>query len=350
MRKFKKLISVLSIFLFVLMIIPTDLFAVGTYSASVGNSTILVGNTTPLTISTKNAAGKFTVSSSNTSVATVTKATTWVDGTMDDAIMVKGVKAGTATITITPTDVSDDEYNLIKTPKHITVTVRGKAVTPSAKPTVKSSDATLKSLVIEGINIKFDPSVNNYTIYVDKSVDSLKINATPNSPKAKVTITGNSNFVIGNNIVIITVTAEDGTVNKYELTVVKSKFGKGPLVSLEVVGFELDKEFDPSVLVYSVNAVGINKVYIKYALADEESTVEIIGADNLVIGKNVVIVKVTEKDGTVTEYRINVNVSENTATIVEKNDTIWIVVIVILSALLIVETIFIIVKKKKDKK
>lgn len=349
-KLFNKITILVSLLLIAFITLPTILNAAGSYSASLSASTIYVGGSANVVITTTNAAGKFNVTSSNTSVATVSNSSSWVDGRMDTTITVKGIKAGTATITVTPVNVSDDEYNLITTSKNLTITVKERQTTPTNTPTVvkKSSDATLKS--IENLNgiIEFDPSVTKYTVYVDKTVTTLGLKAVANSSKAKVEITGDENFVIGTNLVTIKVTAEDGTVKTYEITVIKSKFGSGPLLSLSVKGYEIIPEFDPSRLDYTLEVVGETELEIEYKKAKETSVVEIEGNTNLKVGKNIITIKVTEEDGKVTTYTLNVTVKKASEDIVKDNNLIWKIVIVVLAILVVAETVYIIVKKKKE--
>ena len=323
---------------------------------SANATTLTVGKSTNLVITTSKAAGKFTVTSSNPSVASVSLSSTWVDGNMDDKITIKGVKEGTATITVTPTNVSDDEYNLLTNTKSIKITVK-KASTSNDnknedkdKTPAKSSDATLKSITLENGSIDFSPNTTKYTVNVDKTVTSLGLKAVANSSKAKVVITGDENFKTGVNLVTITVTAENGATKIYEITVIKSRYGSGPLLDLKVKGYDLSPEFDPSVTTYSVDAVGITEVELEYVLTDNNSTVEITGDKNLKVGKNEVVLKVTEVDGTVTSYKINVNVAPSQEVVEEQNNIIWLIIIIILILLVVAETAYIIYKKKKENK
>ncbi len=345
-KMFKKITVVLLLFVVTFMALPTIVCAAGSYSARLASSSIYVGQATNVIISTTNAAGKFTVVSSNPAVAKVSSSATWVDGTMDTAISVTGVKAGTATITVTPVNVSDDEYNLLSGAKYITVTVRERQTTPTV--TQKSSDATLKSIELLNGSIDFKSDVTKYTVYVDKTVTTLGLKAIPNNSKAKVEITGDENFVIGTNLVSIKVTAEDGTVKVYEITVIKSKFGIGPLLELKVKGYEIIPEFDPGRLDYTLEVVGVSDLEVEYKLAKETSKVEISGNTNMNVGKNIIKVKVTEENGTVTTYTINVTVKESAANIAKNNELVWKIVIIILAVAVVAETAYIIVKKKKD--
>lgn len=353
MKKLNKIFSICLILAFMFTLLPANVFAErGSYSASVASSTIKVGNTTSLKISTSKAAGKFTVTSSNPSVARVSTSATFVDGAnMDPTITVTGVKEGTATITITPVDVSDEDYNLITGARSITVKVVANTTTNNntnkKEETKKSSDATLKSITLERGSIDFKSDVTDYTVEVDKSVTSLGVKAVANDSKATVKIEGDDNFKVGENIVKITVTAEDGTTKVYTIKVIKSKYGLGPVLDLKVKGYEMTPEFDPAEHSYSVDVVGVNEVELEYTLKDQESTAEVIGNKDLKVGRNEVKLVVTEKDGTVTTYVINVNLFENA---VEKNNTIWLVIIIVLAVLVVTEAVYIVIKHKKESK
>lgn len=369
----KSKICVTLLFLLALLIIPGAIFAAGSYSASLA-STIYVGKSASLTITSTNAAGKFNVTSSNPAVASVSAGTTWVDGRMDTPITVKGNAEGTAVITVAPVSVSDDEYNLLTYTKTFTVTVKKQATTPStpstpSKPTTKpttgnttgttskpttetkkSSDATLATLSLKDFGIDFKKDITKYTVNVDKTVSKLDITAKATHSKASVKITGNENFKVGENIVKIIVTAEDGTTKTYQITVIKSKYGSGPLIDLKAKGYEFTEEFDPSILEYSLEVTGVNKLDIEYVLADKDSTVSIEGNENLKVGKNVIKVIVTEEDGTVTTYKINVNVLQSAEDVNENINNTWLIIIIILVIVIVGLVIYIVILKKKENK
>lgn len=367
MRRFKKVFGIVTVLMLVLTVLPINVFAVeagekvGSYTVGVSKSTITAGSSASITITAKKAAGQFAIKSSNTSVAKVGSSSIWVDGSHADAsgkVTIKAVAAGKATITITPVNVSDRNYNLLTNTKTITITVKAKATTTTddnkdddkTTTTKKSSDATLKSLTSSVVDIDFSKDKTNYTVHVDKTVTSLGLKAIVNNSKAKVKITGDENFVVGNNIVKVVVTAEDGTTKTYTITVIKSKYGHAPLLDLKVKGYELSPEFEPDRYKYTVDAVGITSIELEYKLADKDSKVVIEGADDLKVGANQVKLTVTEKDGTVTTYTITVNVAPSADVIEEENNTIWLIIILILVLLIVAETIYIVVKKKKEVK
>lgn len=81
----------------------------------------------------------------------------------------------------------------------------------------------MKVLEVDGYEIEFDKDTFEYKINVKNDVTSLDIKALAEQTGARVQITGNENFKEGENIVIITVTAENGSTREYKLIVEKEK-------------------------------------------------------------------------------------------------------------------------------
>lgn len=117
-----------------------------------------------------------------------------------------------ATITVTAEDGSTRTYivNIVK-----------EAATPIVY--YPSSDNYLKELSIDGYEIDFDKDVTEYKIDVKSDVDSLDIKAIANDWRSTVVITGNENFKAGENVVTITVTAENGATKEYKIIVNKAE-------------------------------------------------------------------------------------------------------------------------------
>lgn len=86
-----------------------------------------------------------------------------------------------------------------------------------------SSNNYLKELEIEGYDIDFDKLTNEYKITVKDDVTSLDIKALAEHNRARVQITGNEGFKEGENVVTITVTAENGDTREYKLAVQKDE-------------------------------------------------------------------------------------------------------------------------------
>ncbi len=88
-----------------------------------------------------------------------------------------------------------------------------------------SSDATLSVLSAGAVKLEpeFDPGIFEYNATVSKNVTDVAINAVAFNLKSSVTVEGESNLQIGNNVVEVKVTAEDGeAVNVYTIHIYRS--------------------------------------------------------------------------------------------------------------------------------
>lgn len=80
----------------------------------------------------------------------------------------------------------------------------------------KNSNADLEILAVEYFELtpEFDKNVTNYFVEVSNKVDKLNIFAVPVDEDAKNNISANENLKVGNNKIIISVTARDGVTEK----------------------------------------------------------------------------------------------------------------------------------------
>ena len=172
----------------------------------------------------------------------------------------------------------------------------------------KSDDKALKSLSIDGLEIDpaFDPEITDYTVtFEDK--DKLDIKAEPNSDKAKVEITGNDALKDGDNVIKVTVTAEDETTRIYTIVATKGDAKAGLLSTLKVAGYTLSPAFSSSIKEYKITILdaNVNKLDITAESSIEKAKVEVLGNTNLKDGDNVIQIKVTSPDGSKTDtYKI----------------------------------------------
>lgn len=109
--------------------------------------------------------------------------------------------------------------------KTYTVYIIKEAAPVVYKPVVYnySSDNYLKLLEIEGYELEFDKNTNEYKITVKNNVTTLDIRALAEHYGARVKITGNDGFEVGENTVIVTVTAENGSTREYKIIVNKEE-------------------------------------------------------------------------------------------------------------------------------
>jgi hypothetical protein len=86
-----------------------------------------------------------------------------------------------------------------------------------------SNDATLKNLELSAGDLSFDANTTAYTVNVSNDVTGINVNGTANHSAA--TVNGNvsgKTLEIGDNVIEITVTAEDGTTMTYTLRIVRA--------------------------------------------------------------------------------------------------------------------------------
>lgn len=88
---------------------------------------------------------------------------------------------------------------------------------------VGSSDATLKSLTVDGGSLvpAFSPNTLSYTVTVPYDVTALYVFPTTNDSRATHTIDGDEFLSVGTKTRTIIVTAQDGTVKKYVITITR---------------------------------------------------------------------------------------------------------------------------------
>ena len=82
---------------------------------------------------------------------------------------------------------------------------------------ITANNNSLKSLEIEGYNINFSKSRNDYVIDIKKDVNSLKVKAVAEDEKANIEIIGADDLKANNQKVIINVKAENGNINTYTI-------------------------------------------------------------------------------------------------------------------------------------
>lgn len=226
MNKIKYLITLV---LITLCIIPKSVLATGNISVSTSNINITKGNTGSFAITADNAAGRVDISSANSSVASVSASSIFLD-MQSETITVTGNSVGTTTIKVLVSDgTTYDDEDITGKLYTINITV----VEPSSnnKPNVnnnsnvnnnnnKSKNNKIKELTVEGYELtKVDE--NNYSLSLSNDVTSININAVLEDTKAKITGNGKRELQVGENIIELIVTSESGAKNKYIINILR---------------------------------------------------------------------------------------------------------------------------------
>lgn len=164
----------------------------------------------------------------------------------------------------------------------------------------KSNNANLKTISIENAEItpSFDANVTEYSAKItDYEETKINITAEAEDEKSEVKIEGNDSIAVGENVITITVTAEDGTTKIYTITLVNEKTTVLGLSNLIIRNAQL-KNFSTSIYEYTVEFKDLEKLDIVATANEEGATIEILGNENLAVGENVITIIVTSADGT----------------------------------------------------
>lgn len=159
---------------------------------------------------------------------TLSTSSVWIEDGYE-TITVKAGSSGKVKVTATPVTGFSDLDGEPYTPgsKSITVTISsgstgsggGGTTTPS---TPKSGDNALKSLTVNvgTLTPSFNPSVTDYTLALGPDISKINVNGIANHQKASVSGNGDMDLTVGENIIKITVTAENGNPKVYKITAI----------------------------------------------------------------------------------------------------------------------------------
>lgn len=178
----------------------------------------------------------------------------------------------------------------------------------------------------------FSSGRTTYNVSVPFDVNSIKVDATAEDAKSKISVSGGSNLKAGavTNITI-KVTAENGSTKTYTVKVTR---GKDPnqqdekntnnnLASLNLgEDIIINPEFNKNTTSYAVEVPYRIKSLDIEAIAEDEAfaKVDISGENNLQVGENEVKIVVTAEDGTPKEYIVKVNRLEGTPEEIENEN------------------------------
>ena len=197
----------------------------------------------------------------------------------------------------------------------ITVTVTAHDETTTTTYTIKverekSSDTKLKSLSMDEASISFDPDTKTYNVDVAYEVTSATITAVANYKDATATVTGPTVMSVGNNTYTITVTAEDGSIDTYQINVNRKKSTNNNLTSLKVLNSGTDylNNFAKDKTTYDVSVPNeVTSVNVVATLEDSlNATVSGDGSKSLETGLNVYAVEVEASSGDKKSYTLNI--------------------------------------------
>lgn len=211
----------------------------------------------------------------------------------------------------------------------------------------KDTNADLEYLKISEGTIDFNKNTTSYKITVENSVDKISIDTKAVSTKAKISI-NNPTLSVGENTVKITVTAENGAVKEYIITVIKKEkeavlSTDNYLSSITIEGYTIN--FDKDILQYDLTIKDEEVLIIDAYPSNQNSSVTITGNESLKDG-SIITINVISESGDSRTYQINIH-KETTAVDSNKSIPTQYIIVGLLGVVLVVLIIIIVLQKKK---
>jgi gliding motility-associated-like protein len=192
-----------------------------------------------------------------------------------------------------------------------------------------STDATLSNFAISNgtLSPAFASATTAYTASVNNATTSITITPTVNDVNATVTVNGTAQasgavsaampLIVGSNTITTAVTAQNGTVQNYVLTVTRAASSNADLSAFSISNGTLAPVFAAATTTYTtVVASNVTSITVTPTTADATATVTVNGtavtsgsaSDSipLNIGANTVITIVKAQDGTLKTYNLTV--------------------------------------------
>ncbi|MDP4093578.1 MAG: cadherin-like beta sandwich domain-containing protein, partial [Bacillota bacterium] len=217
------------------------------------------------------------------------------------------LKTGDNTITV-EVSLADGKVNIYT----ITVTKEGRAYLTGLDLSAGTLNPVFKSAQ-NTYNLSVGNDVSNITLtpVIDQSDAVIKVNGVEvTNGQASDPI----NLQVGDNTITVEVTAADGTVNTYTLTVIKE--GGGNITGLNLSTGTLNPVFDSVQNTYSLSVGNDVTCMTLTPTAEPDSVIKVNGVEvisgqasapiDLNVGDNAITIEVSNSDGAVNTYTITV--------------------------------------------
>ncbi len=270
---------------------------------------------------------------------------------------IKDVVIGDTKAIIHSSNILEKQINIVDASNNTpTTTKKPSNSAPKKKPSAptttrndESSDNELKSLFVNNgkMSPSFSPDNLTYNVIVAGDVTKLDLKYLTNDSKATVKVEGNTN--LGEKTVVkVIVTAEDGTTRTYTLKVTKSDDNSSNrLILLNVKEGSLKEEFNSDKYEYSITVPKKTKKLTIDAIPErKDCKVEIIGNRNLGKGTSTILIKLTDKNGYSSYYRLNVK--KSSAITIFGIDIRYIIIILVILFILFWLLLLLLGKRKKE--
>ena len=303
------------------------------FDASISKTSVTVGDTFTVTVKANNAAGMYSVSSSNSNVSVSSGSSAEFLENASATITFKANKAGNATITAKATDMTDldDDTKAVTGSKSFSVTVKAKSTT-NTKPSTTTPTETAPSFssvnetvycTSDGVNVRSSYSTSSSVLGSLSKNESLKrtgvaTKAVNGITWSKVTYNGKTAYVSSSYLTKTkptTTSTENKTTDDKKNDNTNSdnkkdentKSSNKNLKSLVVTPSSISPKFSANTTEYAMTiGSDVDEVEIKAEAEDSKAEVLVEENKNLKIGENTITIKVTAEDETVRTYKIAV--------------------------------------------
>ncbi len=387
-------INLCLIMLFIFISCTAQVFAAGSFSLSKSSSSITEGKKDSFTINGSNATGRVDITSSNTSVATVSSSSQWLENN-STTVTITAKKAGTAKITVSGT-IADKDGNEATVTKTISVTVKAKSTSSSTnnksnsnstsnsgstkrepkftsvnqtmyttgevniRKSYSTSSAIIKTVekgtkitrVGIGDNGWSKITYNGQTAYISSSLltktKPAEDKPKTEEPKSNTTNQTTNNETINNENTNNTTEPVNNEVDNSNTDNTNAVLG---LSKLEIAGVNFSEGFDPSIHSYTLKLnFFVKDLNITAEANKTDAKVEIIGNENFEAGENNVTILVSSADNKETAtYQIKVTIPSEVASSPQNNIQFYLMCGTIILAAIVVIGIIISIYKKKNK-
>ena len=212
---------------------------------------------------------------------------------------------------LTSTVTGNGKYSLIEGNNEILLTVTGESGSEKIYKLniYRKYDNYLKSIITDrgDITPEFDKNILDYKLNVSNNISNITVIGMKSNKES--TVIGNDKYDlnVGENKINIKVISKDNEERIYTLTVTRQQSSNNYLKLLSISEGTFDKSFDKNIQNYTALISNeYESVNIDYETEDENATVKIIGNDNLVLGNNQIIVRVSATNGEERDYILNV--------------------------------------------
>lgn len=274
----KKILVCIGIFFTLLLIMQVKSYA-GSFSISCSPSgTVEPGSQVTISITGNNATGKVSITATN---ITLSSSTVWIEDNTKTVTGIAGADGTTAKITATATDVSDSTTgDAITGSKSTSITIKKKEVeVKPVNPTKPNETSTNKNTNTTSTTNKTTTNKNNNTQSSKKPTQNTQETVKQQDNKEE-----EESHKIGVYYLYIEAVKENG--EKEEV--------------------KLDKEFNYDIYEYNCTVnEQVQKLEIQKEAYEYNDLVEIIGADEIKYGENIITITVKKEEQEVT-YKINV--------------------------------------------